>query len=56
MEVKRKIKLSWSNINIVQESLLTTRKKDEKPFWLKKYNIQSLLSLLKVFYRFSTFD
>ena len=49
--MKREIKLFLSNINIIQE-LLSSKKNNEKPIWLKKYNFQSLLNLPKALIQF----
>ena len=45
--MEREIKLFLSNINIIEKSLSSKKKKkkDEKPIWLLKYNFQSLLNL-----------
>ena len=40
--MERKIKLFLSNINIIQQ-LLSTKKNNDNPIWLKEYNFQSLL-------------
>ena len=49
--MEREIKLFLSNINIIQE-LLSSKKNNEKPIWLKKYNFQSLLNLPKALIEF----